>query len=81
MLSRPQSYRKFVGIDYCKSLWRSWQYSAISKLKNIILDAWGKIPFVQFQKLVDSMPTQIFEVIQTNDRSTKFAFMFYSAAH
>ena len=36
------------------------QYSAISELKNAILDAWGKIPAAQPQKLVDSMPSRIF---------------------
>ena len=33
------------------------QYSAISELKNAILDTWGKIPSIQLQKLVDSMPS------------------------
>ena len=42
------------------------QYSAISELKNAILDSWEKIPSVQLQELVDSMPSQIFEVIKTN---------------
>ena len=47
------------------------QYSAISELKNAILDAWGKIPSVQL-KLVDSMPSRIFEFIKANDGSTKY---------
>ena len=50
----------------------SRQYSAISELKNVILDAWKNIPSVQFQKLVDSMPSRIFEVIKANGRSTKY---------
>ena len=60
MLSRPQSYEG------------GRQYSAISKLKNAILDAWEKIPSVQLQKLVDSMPSRIFEVIKAKSRSTKY---------
>ena len=49
-----------------------WQYSAISELKNAILDTWEKIPSVKRQKLVDSMPSQIFEVIKVNSGSTKY---------
>ena len=48
------------------------QYSAIFELKNAILDGWGKIPSVQLQKLVDSMPSQMFEVIKANSGSTKY---------
>ena len=48
------------------------QYSAISKLKNAILDAWEKIPSVQLQKLIDSMLSWIFKVIKANSRSTKY---------
>ena len=48
------------------------QYSAISKLKNTILDAWGKIPSVQLQKLVDNMSSRIFEVIKANGESENF---------
>ena len=40
--------------------------------KKAIFDAWEKIPSVQLQKLVDSMPSRIFEVIKANDRSTKY---------
>ena len=47
------------------------QYSAISELKNAILDAWEKIHSVQLQKIVDSIPSQIFEVIKANGGSTK----------
>ena len=48
------------------------QYSAISELKNAILDAWEKILLVELQKLVDSMPSQIFAVIKANGGSTKY---------
>ena len=47
------------------------QYSAISELKNTILDAWEKIHSVQLQKLVDSMLSRIFKVIKANGGSTK----------
>ena len=57
MLSRPQFYRKFVGIAVAKVYEGSRQYSAISELKNAILDAWEKISAVQLKKLVDSMPS------------------------
>ena len=40
--------------------------------KQAILDALEKIPSVQLQKLVDSMPSQIFEVIKANSGSTKY---------
>ena len=50
---------------------RGQQYSAISEPKNTILDAWEKILSVQLQKLVDSMPSRIFEVIKANGGSTK----------
>ena len=48
------------------------QYSVISELRNTILDAWEKIPSVQLQKLVDRMPSWIFEVIKANSGSTKY---------
>ena len=32
----------------------------------------GKIPSVQLQKLVDRIPSRIFEVIKANDGSTKY---------
>ena len=46
----------------------------------------GKISSVQLQKPVDSMPSQIFEIIKANSGSTKyqikkFAFIFYGSAH
>ena len=48
------------------------QYSAISELKNSILDAWEKIPTIQLQKLVDDMLRRTFEVIKANVGSTKY---------
>ena len=48
------------------------QYSAISELKNVILEAWEKMPSVQLQKLFDNMPSQVFEVIKANSGSTKY---------
>ena len=49
------------------------QYSVFSELKNAILDTWEKIPSAQLQKLVDSMPCRIFEVIKANGGSTKYS--------
>ena len=49
-----------------------WQYSAISELKNAVLDVWEKLLSVQLQKLADRMPNQIFEVIKAHGRSTKY---------
>ena len=65
-----QSSRKLVGIDCCKVYEGGRLYSAISELKNAILDAWEKIPPVQYQKIVDGMPGRIIEVIKSNGRST-----------
>ena len=48
------------------------QYSEISELKNAILDTSEKISSFQLQKVVDSMPSRIFEVIKANGRSTKY---------
>ena len=70
MLSRPQ--KNLWGLIVAKVYEGVRQYSAISELKNAILDAWEKIPSVQLQKLVDSMPSRIFEVIKANSRSTKY---------
>ena len=71
MLSRPQSYRKFLRLIVVKGYEGDQLYLAISKLKNTILDACEKIPLIQLQKRVDSMPRQIFEVIKANSGSTK----------
>ena len=69
MLSRPQSYRKFVGIDCCKSLCR--RLTVLSNFWTLKhnLRRMGKILLVQLQKLVDSMPSWIFGVIKANGRS------------
>ena len=48
-----------------------WQHSAISEIKNAILDVWEKISPVQLQKLADNMSSRIFEVIKANGGSTK----------
>ena len=72
VLSRPQSYEKIVGIDCWKSLWRrSTALSNFSTQKRY-LRRMGKILSVQLQKLVDSMPSRVFEVIKANGRSTKY---------
>ena len=42
MLSRPQSYRKVMGLIVAKVYEGGQQYSAISELKNTMLDAWEK---------------------------------------
>ena len=48
------------------------QYSAITEIKNAILDEWEKIPSGQIQKLVDSTPSRIFEVTKANGGFTKY---------
>ena len=48
------------GLIVAKVYERGWQYSAISELKNAILDVWEKIPSVQLQKQVDNTLSQIF---------------------
>ena len=60
------------GLIVAKVYEGSQQYSAISKLKNAILDEWEKIPLVQLQKLVDSMPSRIFKLSKANGVSTKY---------
>ena len=57
------------GLIVAKHNEDDWQYSAISELKNAILDTWGKIPLVQLQKLVDEILNK------------KIAFIFYCSAH
>ena len=42
------------------------------ELKKRNLRRMGKIPSFQLQKLVDSMPREIFEVIKVNGGSTKY---------
>ena len=60
------------GLIVVKVYEEGQQYSAISEVKNTILDAWGKIPSIQLQKLVHGMSSQIFEVIKYNGGSTKY---------
>ena len=60
------------GLTVAKVYEGGRQYSAISELKNAILDVWEKIRLVQLQKLVDSMSSQIFEVIKANGGCTKY---------
>ena len=59
------------GLIVAKVYKEGRQYSAISELKNAILDAWEKIPSVQLQKLIDNMSSRFFEVIKANGGSTK----------
>ena len=40
VFSRSQSYKKCMWIDVAKVYEGGWQYSAISELKNAILNAW-----------------------------------------
>ena len=48
------------------------QYSVISAFKKAILDTVEKITSVQLQKLVDSMPSRIFEFMKANGGFTKY---------
>ena len=66
------SYRKFVGIDCCKNLWRRSTVLSNFWIQKRNLRRMGKIPSVQLQKLVDSMPSRIFEVIKANGGSSKY---------
>ena len=68
----PNPIENLRGLIVAKVYDRSWQYSAFSELKITILDAWEKIPLFQLQKLVDSMPSQIFVIIKANGRYTKY---------
>ena len=68
----PNPQENLWGLIVTKVYEGGRQYSAISELKNVILDAWEKIPLVQLQKLFDCMPSRIFEVIKANGRSTKY---------
>ena len=49
----PNPIENLWGLIVAKVYGGGQQYSAISELKNRLLDAWGKIPSVQLQKLVD----------------------------
>ena len=72
ILYRPQSYRKFIRIDCCESLWRRSSVLSNSWTQKCNLRHMGKIPSVQLQKQVDTMPNQILEVIKANGGSTKY---------
>lgn len=48
------------------------QFNTITDLKQILLEEWEKIPIETFQKLIDSMPNRIFEVIQKNGGPTHY---------
>ena len=61
-----------LGLIVAKVYEAGRPYSAISKLKIANLDAWEKIPLVQLQKLVDSMPSRILEVNKANGGFTKY---------
>ena len=71
-LACSPNYRKFVRIDCCKGLWR--RSTALSNFctQKRNLKCMGKIPSVQLQKLIDSMPSRIFDVIKANGGYTKY---------
>lgn len=48
------------------------QYDNVPQLKRAILDAWRKVEKTTLQKLVDSMPNRIFEVISKQGKCTKY---------
>jgi len=48
------------------------QYDNIDQLKNAISAVWDKVGKSILQKLVDSMPSRIFEVISKQGNSTKY---------
>lgn len=48
------------------------QFSSISELKSAILDAWDDLGPETFQKLVQSMPNRVFEVIRANGGQTHY---------
>ena len=78
MLFRPQSYRKFVGIDCCKSLWRNLTVVSNFWTQKRNHRRMEKIPSVQFQELVDGMHSHIFKVIKANG-GTKNIFEKYAS--
>ena len=55
--SDVSSIENLWGLIVAKVYAEDRQYSVISELKIAILDAWGKIPSVQLQKLINSMPS------------------------
>ena len=62
----------FKGLIVAKVYEGGRQHLAISELKNTILDTWEKIHSAQLQKLGNSKPSLIFEVIKANAGSTKY---------
>lgn len=48
------------------------QFNTITDLKQTLIEEWEKIPIETFQKLIDSMPNRIFEVIQKNGGPTHY---------
>ena len=49
-----------------------WGLTVAKVYEGVYEDTWEKIPLIQLQKLVDSMPNRIFEVIKANSGSTKY---------
>lgn len=48
------------------------QYNSVPELKEAILKAWVKVEKATLQKLIDSMPNRIYEVISNKGNSTKY---------
>ena len=78
LLDHPACSPDLIPIEYlwglivAKAYEGDRQYSAISEPKNAILDSQGKIPSVQLQKLINSIPSRIFEVVKANGRAKKY---------
>ena len=62
----------FAVINYCKSLSRMSTVLSSFLSQKCNLRRMGKITSVQLQKLIESMTSQIFEVIKANGGSTKY---------
>lgn len=48
------------------------QYNSVSSLKTAIQECWAKINMAKLQKLTDSMPNRIYEVIRNGGSHTKY---------
>lgn len=48
------------------------QFDSISSLKTVVQECWAKIDMATLQKLSDSMPNRIFEVIRNDGGHTKY---------